>query len=337
MSLTKTQYVSQDSSAIAEMTRRSRGRELGDQVRSQVGRPGFSGAFGRPLLFQVPVGDMHETAPRRIAGIGPAETVVQQVLERIPHGAACRTRRVDIEAPQGPVGSRDPARCQKIDLKPAQMRMCRGKDRRSTQRRDAGKADFGPKPHRQIDRAACRRIAAVERGDIDIFGRERHHGGTVFQQAGCHTDCGARLRRIAHQDFRRRIPAHHHDAPERRLGHGRGGHVFHGVLSRRPLGILCIFRKAHQHCGAPLSRASSRTSDHGMATCRNARSIATRCACSRSASMALSCRWIWRARDAKCCSAIITACMTRTVSGDALRGAPRWTESKYWLTDCPAC
>lgn len=184
MSLTKTQYVSQDGSAIAEMTHRSRGRELGDQVRSQVGRPGFSGAFGRPLLFLVPVGDMHETAPRRIAGIRPGKTEVEQVLERIPHGAACRTRRVNIEAPQGPVGSRDPAGNQEIDLKSTEMRMRRGKDRRSTQRRDAGKGDFGPKPHRQIDRAACRRIALIERYHLDIFGREGQHGGAVFQLAG---------------------------------------------------------------------------------------------------------------------------------------------------------
>lgn len=184
VSLTKTQYVSQDGSAIAEMTHRSRGRELGDQVRSQVGRPGFSGAFGRPLLFLVPVGDMHETAPRRIAGIRPGKTEVEQVLERIPHGAACRTRGGDIERPQGPVGSRDPAGNQEIDLKPAQMRVRRGKYRWSKPRRDAGKGDFGPKPHGQIDRAACGRIAAVERGDIDIFGREGHHGGAVFQLAG---------------------------------------------------------------------------------------------------------------------------------------------------------
>jgi len=113
------------------------------------------------------------------------------------------------------------------------------------------------------------------------------------------------------------------------------GWVCHGILGRRPLGIPCIFGKAHQH-GASLSRASSRTSDHGMATWRNARSIATSCACSRSASMALSCCWIWRARDAKCCSATTRACITRTVSGDVFRGAPRCAESKYWLTDCPS-
>jgi hypothetical protein len=112
VSLAKTLHMIQDRGEIAEMARRGGGRELGDQLRSQVGRPDFSGAFGRFLLFHVPVGGLHKTAPRRIAGIRPAETVVHQVLERIPHGAACRTRRVDIEAAQGPVGSRDPARHQ---------------------------------------------------------------------------------------------------------------------------------------------------------------------------------------------------------------------------------
>ena len=103
VSLTKTLHVIQDCGAIAEMTRRSGGRELGDQVRPQVGCPDVSGAFGRLLLFQVPVGGLHETLPRRIAGIRPAETAVEQVLERIPYGAACLTRRVDIEAAQGPI------------------------------------------------------------------------------------------------------------------------------------------------------------------------------------------------------------------------------------------
>lgn len=109
MSLAKTLHMIQDCGAIAEMARRSGGGKLGDQLRPQVRCPDVSGAFGRLLLFQMPVGDMHQTQPRRIAGIRPAETDVQQVLECIPHRAACRTRRVDIEAAQGPVGSRDPA------------------------------------------------------------------------------------------------------------------------------------------------------------------------------------------------------------------------------------
>jgi len=96
-------HMIQDCNTIVEMTRRRGGRELGDQVRPQVGCPDVSGAFGRLLLFQVPVGGLHETLPRRIAGIRPAETAVEQVLERIPYGAACLTRRVDIEAAQGPI------------------------------------------------------------------------------------------------------------------------------------------------------------------------------------------------------------------------------------------
>lgn len=99
----------QDCGAIVEMARRSGGGKLGDKLRPQVRCPDVSGAFGRLLLFDMPVGDMHKTAPHRIAGIRPAEAMVQQVLERIPHGAACQTRRVDIEAAQGSVGSRDPA------------------------------------------------------------------------------------------------------------------------------------------------------------------------------------------------------------------------------------
>lgn len=251
MSLAKTLHMSQDGSAIAEMARRSGGRELGDQLRPQVGCPDISGAFGRLLLFQVPVGDMHETLPRRIAGIRPAEAGIEQVFECIPHNTACRTRRVDIEAAQIPVRSRDPARHQKIDLEPAQMRVGRGKYRRSKSGRNACEGDFGPEPHCQIDRAACRRIAPVERGNIDIFGREGYHGRAVFQRSRGHANGGARQRRIAHEDFRHRIPVYHDDAPERRLGHGMGGGVFHGVLGRRPLGIPRIFRKAHQHGGAP--------------------------------------------------------------------------------------
>jgi hypothetical protein len=193
------------------------------------------------LLFQVPVGDMHKTAPRRIAGIRPGKTEVEQVLERIPHNAACRTRGVDIEAPQRSARSRDPAGNQKIDLKPAKMRMRRGKDWRSTQGRDAGKGNFGPKPHCQIDRTACRRIAPVERGHIDIVGREGHHGRPVFQLARRHANGCARKGRIAHEDFWNRIAAHHDDTPKGRLGHSRSGHVFHGVLGRRPLGISRIF------------------------------------------------------------------------------------------------
>jgi len=105
----KVPHMSQDCRAIAEITSRSGGGKLGDQVCPQVGCPDVSGAFCRLFLFDMPVGDMHKTAPHRIAGIRPAEAVVQQVLERIPHGAACQTRRVDIEAAQGSVGSRDPA------------------------------------------------------------------------------------------------------------------------------------------------------------------------------------------------------------------------------------
>ncbi len=131
------------------------------------------------------------------------------------------------------------------------MRVRRGKDRGSTPGRDAGKGDLAPKPHSQIDRTACRRIALVERGDIDIFSREGQHGRPVFQLAGCHANGGARQGRIAHQDFWNRIAAYHDDTPKRRLGHGMGGWVFHGVLGRRPLRIFRIFRKAHQHGGAP--------------------------------------------------------------------------------------
>jgi hypothetical protein len=192
---------------------------------------------------------MHKTAPRRIAGIRPGKTEVEQVFERIPHGTAYRTRRVDIESAQASVGSRDPAGNQKIDLKPAEMRVRRGKDRRSTQGRDAGKGDFGPKAHCQIDRSTCRRIALIERHHIDIVGREGHHGRAVFQLPGRHPNGSARQSWIAHQDFWNRIAVYHDDAPERRLGHGRGGRVFHGVLGRRPLRILRIFRKAHQHGG----------------------------------------------------------------------------------------
>lgn len=105
MSPAKTLHVIQDGSAAKEMARRSGGRELGDQVRPQVGCPDVSGAFGRLLLFHVPVGGLQEAPPCRIAGIRPAETVVQQVLERIPKFSACRAGRVDIEAPQGSVGS----------------------------------------------------------------------------------------------------------------------------------------------------------------------------------------------------------------------------------------
>lgn len=105
----KVTHMSQDCRAIAEMTRRSGGGKLGGQLRPQVTCPDLASAIGRLLLFDVPVGDMHKTAPRRIAGIRPGKTEVEQVLERIPHGAACRTRGGDIERPQGPVGSRDPA------------------------------------------------------------------------------------------------------------------------------------------------------------------------------------------------------------------------------------
>lgn len=276
MSLAKTLHMIQDCGAIAEMARRSGGGKLGDQLRPQVRCPDVSGAFSGLLLFDMPVGEMHETLPRWIAGIRPAETEIEQILERIPHGAACRAGRIDIEAAQGPVGPRNPARHCQINLEPAEMRVRRGKYWRSKLGRDAGKGDFGPKPHRKINRAACRRIARVERGDIDIFASEGHYGRPVFQLAGRHANGSARQRRIAHQDFRHRIAVHHHDAMKRRLGHSMGRHVFHDVLRRRPLGILRIFGKAHQHGGAPLSRAPSRTTDHGIATCRNARSIAKR-------------------------------------------------------------
>jgi hypothetical protein len=123
VSQAKTLHIIQDGGAVTEMARRCGGGKLGGQLRPQVRCPDVSGAIGRLLLFQVPVGGMHKTAPRRIAGIRPAETLVQQVLESIPHGAACQTRRVDIEAPQDPVGSRDPAGNQEIDLKSAEMRM----------------------------------------------------------------------------------------------------------------------------------------------------------------------------------------------------------------------
>jgi hypothetical protein len=228
------------------------------------------------LLFYVPVGNLNETAPYRIAGISPAETEVEQIFEGVPHGAACRAGRIYIEAAQGPVGPRNPARHCQINLEPAEMRVGRGKYRRSKLGRDAGKGDFAPKTHGKIDRTASRRITRVERGHIDILGMERQNGRAVFQPAGSHANGGARQRRIAHQDFRHRIAVHHHHALKRRLWHSMGRHVFHHVLRGRPLGILRILGKTHQHGGAPPSRSPSRTRDQGMATCRNARSIAKR-------------------------------------------------------------
>lgn len=272
--MTKGLHPAHHAGTVAQLARGHGIAQFGRELFPDVGLPDLSRAFGRGPLLQSPVRDLHEAAPGRIAGIGPAEAQIEQIFESIPSGTACRTGRIHIEAAQMAIGAADPAWRQQVDLKPAQMCVGRGKDRGSEPGRDPREGDFGPKTQRQIHGAARGGITRVEIRDIDISGGEGHHCRSVFQRTGGDTDSGSGKGRVSHEDFRRRGAAHEAAAGEPELGHGIGGHVFHRILRCRTFGILAIFRMADQH-GPATSAVGSRLSDQGRATWRNDRSMAS--------------------------------------------------------------
>lgn len=174
--MTKGLHSGQYTGSVMQQTGRHGIEQFGRQFFPHVRQPGLSGPFCRGPLLQSPVRDPHEATTGRIAGVGPAKAQIQQIFESIPSGTACRTGRINIEAAQVTIRTADPTRHQQVDLKPAQMRVCRGKDRWAELRWNACEGNFRPKAKRQINGAARGRIARVESADIDILCGEGHHG-----------------------------------------------------------------------------------------------------------------------------------------------------------------
>lgn len=140
--MAKSLHLLQNTGSVMQLARSHGVEQFGDQLFPHVGQPELSGPFGRRPLLQSPIRDLHKATPGRIAGISPAEAQIEKIFERIPAGAAFRARRVHVEAAQMTIGAADPAWRQQVDLKPAQMRVCRGKYRWAEPWRNARESNF---------------------------------------------------------------------------------------------------------------------------------------------------------------------------------------------------
>lgn len=122
-----------------------------------------------------------DPAAAGVAGIRPAEAVVDQILQRLPMAqrALRRTRGMGIVAHAPAVRTIDGARNGKIDLQTPHMRMGRGIEGRARTRRDTGPCQFDGKAQGQVHLPPQDRITGIEGRRVDVIGREGQHEACI--------------------------------------------------------------------------------------------------------------------------------------------------------------
>ncbi|MRX48848.1 hypothetical protein GI374_00020 [Paracoccus sp. S-4012] len=136
----------------------------------RLGRTSGACRLGRMLQF--PVWQDQLAGPRRITGVGPAEAMIQSVLQRRPELGAPAPRRMRVDAAEGASGHQKAARNGKVHLEPAGMGVRCDISRRPAMFGDPGKRHHEEEAERDIDLPAELGGTRVERSHVDVVAGE---------------------------------------------------------------------------------------------------------------------------------------------------------------------
>lgn len=148
-----------------------------------------------------------DPAAAGVAGIRPAEAMVDQILQRLPMAqrALRRTRWMGIVAHAPSVGTIDHARDGKIDLQAPRMGVGRGIEGRTRAGRDTGPCELEGQAQGQVHLPPQDRVTGIEGCRVDVIGREGQHEAYVSVREGQRGQSLAQSISATEQDLRRGI------------------------------------------------------------------------------------------------------------------------------------